>query len=237
MTIRKLFRSLPLAGLSAALVAGALAGCAPLLVGGAAVGTALMVSDRRSSGVQIDDEAIELRSAARLRESFGAGVHANVTSYGRQVLLTGEVPNEATRQRAEQVVRSVENVRSVVNELGVMAPTSLSQRSGDVLITGKVRASLVDASDLQANAFKVVTERGVVYLMGRVTPREADRASAIARQIGGVHKVVRIFEVVAPENLRQDALPAPAAQPAMVAPPAPPAAPATSEGAVVTPVR
>ncbi len=199
MTFR--IQNLPHRALAAALLASTLAGCAPLLVGGAVVGTALMVSDRRTSGAQIDDEAIELRSTSRLQEAFGERAHINATSYNRQVLLTGEVPNEAARQQAEQLVGRVDNVKGLVNELAVMTPTTLPQRSGDLLITGKVRASFVDAADLQANAFKVVTERGVVFLMGRVTQREADRATQIARQINGVQKVVRIFEIVAPAEL------------------------------------
>ena len=242
--------SFPVAALAAALLASTLAGCAPLLVGGAAVGTALMVSDRRSSGAQIDDETIELRSAARLREAFGDRAHINITSYNRQVLLTGEVASEQMKQQAEQIAARVDNVRAVVNELAVMAPTTLPQRSSDALITTKIRASMVDAQDLQANAFKVVTERSTVYLMGRVTPREADRATSIARQIGGVQRVVRIFEVASAEDLRaaglnvpgESGLPkatvAPAATPApaTIAPATQPQPPATG-GAVATPVR
>ncbi len=225
-----------------ALLAGALSGCAPLVIGGAAVGTALMATDRRTSGAQIDDEAIELRSAARLREAFGDRAHVSVTSYNRQVLLTGEVPSEAARAQAEQIVARVDNVRAVVNELAVMPPTTLPQRSSDALVTGKVRASFVDASDLQANAFKVVTERGTVYLMGRVTPREAERGTQIARQVGGVLKVVRIFEIVSPQDLQRTGVaaeqraPAPAPAAAVVAPPPQPA-PAVQGGPVVTPIR
>jgi osmotically-inducible protein OsmY len=240
---RKIVSSFPAATLAAALLATSLAGCAPLIVGGAAVG-ALMVTDRRTSGAQIDDEAIELRSASRLREAFGDRAHLNITSYNRQVLLTGEVPNEAMKQQAEQIVARVDNVRGIVNEVTVMNATSLPQRSNDVLITGKVRASFVDASDLQATAFKVVTERGTVYLMGRVTQREADRATSIARQIGGVQRVVRMFEVMTPEDLRQSGFAAPAgpaATPAAVAPAPAPATTAAPEpapgGAVSTPVR
>lgn len=246
----KLFSSLPLGALAAALLATALAGCAPLIVGGAAVGTALMVTDRRSSGAQIDDEAIELRSTARLREAFGDRAHINVTSYNRQVLLTGEVTSDQVKQQAEQIAARVDNVRAVVNELAVMAPTTLPQRSSDALITTKIRASLVDAQDLQANAFKVVTERSTVYLMGRVTPREADRATSIARQIGGVQRVVRIFEVASAEELRaagvavpgESGVPkatvAPAVTPApATAAPAPSAQPPAGGGAVATPVR
>ena len=218
---------------AAALLGGTLAGCAPLILGGAAVGTALMATDRRTSGAQIDDEAIELRTAMRIREAIGDAIHVNVTSYNRQVLLTGEVPSEAARSRAEQIAGSVDNVRGVVNELAALPPTTVAQRSADLLVTGKVRASFVDASDLQANAFKVVTERGVVYLMGRVTAREAERATSIARTISGVRKVVRMFELLGADDLRQ----APAAAPATVAPaPAAPAQPA-SGGAVTTPIR
>jgi osmotically-inducible protein OsmY len=229
---------LPLGGLAAALLASSLAGCAPLLLGGA-VGTALMVSDRRTSGAQIDDEAIELRAASRLREALGDRVHINVTSYNRQVLMTGEAPTDAMKQQAEQIVARVDNVRSIVNELAVRAPTTLPQRSGDVLITGKVRASFVDAADLQANSFKVVTERGTVYLMGRVTAREAERGTQIARQINGVQRVVRLFDVVSPEDLSQQAAPAPTDSPALApaATQAPPQQQAPVGGAVATPVR
>lgn len=246
---RRFFSSLPVASLAAALLATTLVGCAPLVVGGAAVGSALMVTDRRTTGAQIDDEAIELRASARLREALGDRAHINVNSYNRQVLLTGEVSSDALRQQAEQIVGRVDNVRAVVNELAVMTSTTLPQRSGDVLITGKIRASFVDASDLQANAFKVVTERGNVYLMGRVTPREADRATSIARQINGVQRVVRVFEVVTPEELRASGISVPSggaapatAAPATVAPATAPAAatapPApASGGAIATPVR
>lgn len=236
--MKQRLRSIPLATLAAVVLAGSLSGCA-LLVGGAAVGTVLMASDRRTSGAQIDDEAIELRAAARLREAFGDNTHINVTSYNRQVLMTGEVPSDGARQQAEQIVARVDNVRNIVNELVTMRPTSLAQRSNDVLITGKVRASFVDASDLQANAVKVVTERGTVYLMGRVTPREAERATQIARQIGGVHRVVRIFEVSNPGELPQGSAP-PATVPAGAAPMAPAAAPASglpATPATVSPVR
>lgn len=230
-------RSLSLATLAALVLAGSLSACAPLVVGGAAVGGALMATDRRTSGAQIDDEAIELRSAVRLREALGDRVHLNITSFNRQVLLTGEVPDQATRQRAEQIVAGVDNVRGIVNEVAVMPSTSLTQRSGDVLITGKVRASFVDAQDLQVNAFKVVTERGVVYLMGRVTDREAERATSIARGVGGVNKVVRIFEPVNPADLQ----PAPASTATVAPTPIAPAASGapfrTDSGATVTPIR
>jgi osmotically-inducible protein OsmY len=245
---RKTF-SLPVASLAAALLATSLAGCAPLVIGGAAAGAAIMMNDRRSSGAQIDDETIEMRAASRLSDAFGDRAHVNVSSYNRQVLLTGEVPTEAAKQQAEQLVARVDTVRGVVNELAVMPPTSLTQRSSDTFVTGKVRASFVDASDLQAQAFRVVTERGTVYLMGRVTPREAERGTNIARQIPGVQRVVRIFEVMSPEELRQAGVSVPAGSatpatvaPASTAPAANPAPAVTGEvpaggGAVATPVR
>ncbi|HSV52062.1 MAG TPA: BON domain-containing protein [Burkholderiaceae bacterium] len=187
---------------AAGLVAG-LNACVPLVVGGAAVGAALMVTDRRTSGAQLEDEGIELRSASRLRDSLGDRAHVNVTSYNRQVLLTGEVPTAQDKQTAEQVVSRVENVRSIVNELGVQGHSTLSQRSNDVLTSGKIKAAMVDAKDLQANSFKVVTERGTAYLMGRVTQREANRATEIARGTGGVQKVVRVFEILSEEELQR----------------------------------
>ncbi len=179
-----------------------LSGCAPLMFGGAAVG-ALMASDRRTSGAQIEDEGIELRSASRVRDSLVDRAHVNITSYNRQVLLTGEVPTAQDKQLVEQIVSRVDNVRAIVNELAVLGNTSLAQRSSDSLVTGKVKAAMVDAKDLFANAFKVVTERGTTYLMGRVSQREAERATEIARGTSGVLKVVRIFETVGDEELKQ----------------------------------
>ena len=183
-------------------LAATLSACAPLVIGGAAVG-AMMAFDRRTSGTQIEDESIELRAASRLRDAFSDRAHLNVTSYSRQVLLTGEVPTEQAKQQAEQIVSRVENVTGTINELAVAPPTSLAQRSSDALITGQVKASLVDDSSLSVSAFKVVTERGTVYLMGRVTQREADRATQIARHINGVKRVVRIFEIISEEELRR----------------------------------
>ena len=208
-------RFLPLActALAACALAGALSACAPLVVGGAAVG-ALMVVDRRTPGTVVEDETIELRGASRIRDTLGERAHVNISSYNRQVLLTGEVPSEAAKQQAEQLVGRLENVRTVVNELAVMAPTTLQQRSMDTLVTGKVKASLVDAKDLQANSFRVVTERGTVFLMGRVTQREADRATQLTRTISGVNRVVRIFETISEEDLARLSSQAPASRPA-----------------------
>ncbi|MFT4240643.1 MAG: BON domain-containing protein [Acidovorax sp.] len=194
--------------LAAAALAAGLSACAPLVVGGAVVG-GVMAVDRRTAGTQIEDEGIELRAANRIREALGDRAHVNVTSYNRQALLTGEVPSDQDRQAVERIVSQVENVRSVVNDLAVMPSSTLSQRSNDTFITGKVRASLVDAQDLLASSFKVVTERNIVYLMGRVSQREASRATEVARGVSGVSKVVRVFEIVPEEELRRAAPPAP----------------------------
>ena len=188
------------ATLAACCLAAALAGCAPLVLGGAAMGSMVAV-DRRTSGAQLEDEGIELRASRRVRDTLGDRAHINITSYNRQVLLTGEVPSEADKQTAEQLVSKVENVRAVVNELAVMGSSSLTQRSSDALTTGKVKASLVDDKLLQAGAFKVVTERGTTYLMGLVTPQEAERATNLARTVGGVQRVVRVFELISPDDL------------------------------------
>ena len=187
--------------LAATALAAALTACAPLLIGGAVVGSVIAI-DRRTAGTQVEDEGIEFRALNRL-EALGDRAHINVTSYNRQALLTGEVASAQDRQAAEQIVAKVENVRSVVNDLAVMPASSLSQRSNDTFITGKVRASLVDAQDISANSFKVLTERNVVYLMGRVSQRESKRATDIARGVAGVAKVVRVFEIISDEELRR----------------------------------
>jgi osmotically-inducible protein OsmY len=198
-----------LAGLSALLSVQLLSGCAAVVVGSAVVGGTLVATDRRTSGIQLEDEGIELRANNRIRETVLERAHVNVTSYNRQVLLTGEVPTEADKQRVQEAVSRVENVRSIVNELGVMPNSSLGQRSSDSLVTGRVKAAMVDAKDLYANAFKVVTERGVTYMMGRVTQREATRATEIASTASGVQRVVRVFEIISEEEL-QRMLPQPA---------------------------
>jgi osmotically-inducible protein OsmY len=171
--------------LVAASLAGALSACAPIVVGGAVMGS-LVATDRRTSGAQLEDEGIELRAASRIRDNLGERGHINVNSYNRRVLLTGEVPSAQDKQLVEQIVTRVDNVQLVVNELAVLGNTSLTQRSADTLVTGRIKAAMVDSRDLFANAYKVVTERGTTYLMGRVTQREADRATEIARSTPGV---------------------------------------------------
>lgn len=178
-----------------------LSACAPVMLAGFA-GTAMVASDRRTSGTQLEDETIELRGSARIRDALGERAHVNITSYNRQVLLSGEVATERDKQIVEGLLEKLENVKSVVNELSIMQPTSLSSRSNDLLLSAKVKASLVDSRDLFANAFKVVVERGTVYVMGRVTQREATSATNVIRNVNGVNKVVRLFDIISEEELR-----------------------------------
>lgn len=200
----------------AACLGGVLSACAPVVLGSAAMGV-LVATDRRTSGAQLEDEGIQLRAAGRIRENVGDRVHVNINSYNRQVLLTGEVPTAQVKLLVEQLVSRVENVRAIVNELGVMGNSTLTQRSSDALATGRVKASMVDAKDLFANSFKVITERGTTYLMGRVTQREANRATDITRSTGGVQRVVRVLEIITDEEL-QRTLPQQPLQPATAAP-------------------
>jgi osmotically-inducible protein OsmY len=183
-----------------------LSGCAPLVVGAAVVGGAMVVTDRRSSGAQVDDEVIEVKANGRIGETLpGDNVRINTTSYNRMVLLTGEVPNAADKTTAEQVVARIDNVVSVVNELTVGPPNSFNEKTKAAFISTKVKASFVDAKDVFANQIKVVTHRGVVYLMGRVTEREAARAAEIARGVSGVVKVVKVFEILSEAELANTA--------------------------------
>lgn len=206
MTVRH-FRSNTLRAASALLVAlmlgGGLSACAPIVVGGAAVGSVLIATDRRTSGAQIDDEGIELKAASRINDAFGDRIRVNVTSYNRRVLLIGDVPSEKVREQVVKIVSQIDNVQQIVDELLLQISPSLTQRAADSLITGRVKASMVDASDIYANAFKVVTERGTTYLMGRVTQREADRATEISRATPGVMRVVRVLEIISEEELQQ----------------------------------
>jgi osmotically-inducible protein OsmY len=200
-------------GAAAALLGAALAGCAPLLLGGAMVGGGLVVTDRRTTGIQLEDEGIERRAAARARELATLG-HISVTSYNRVLLITGEVPTEADKVAVGEALAKGENVKSVVNELGIGPNSSPGSRTTDAFLITKVKATLVDAKDVQANAYKVVVERAVVFLMGRVTEREANRGADLARSVTSVQKVVRVFEILSEEelaNLGRSSTPAAAA--------------------------
>jgi len=184
-----------------ALAAVAMQGC-ELAVLGAAGGAAAysIVEDRRSSGVQIDDETIQLRAQNRVSERFGDKAHVTVTSFNRMALLTGEAPEEAIRDEIGRIVQSVPNVRGITNEVQIAIPTPRASRINDEVITTKVKGRLIDSGKANPVHVKVVTEAGVVYLMGVVTDREAEDAVEIARTTGGVRKVVKIFDYCTPGN-------------------------------------
>jgi osmotically-inducible protein OsmY len=178
-----------------------LQGCVGVLAG-SAVGAALATADRRTLGAQTDDKAIGLKAELSVPKITGSDGHVNVNSYNRKVLLTGEVKDAAMKEAVEREVRAVDGVISVVNELEIAPPTSYTARSNDAIITGRVKSGLVEMKTISATSFKVVTERSVVYLLGRVTQREAALAADIARGTSGVQKVVKIFEYITEDELK-----------------------------------
>jgi osmotically-inducible protein OsmY len=184
--------------IAATLLAGNLAGCVPVVAGGAAAG-GLMAADRRTSGAYVEDQEIEIKGEKRISEKLGDKIHVNVTSFNRNVLITGEAIDEASKQTAESIVKEIENVRSVTNELIIGGASSLSSRSNDSYITSKVKARMLSENRFPTNYVKVVTEDSTVYLMGMVTRKEAEDAVEIARGTEGVQKVVKVFEYVVVE--------------------------------------
>jgi osmotically-inducible protein OsmY len=190
-----------LAALTIALSGVLASGCVPLIVGGVATGV-LVADDRRTSGTVVDDQSIELRLANDISTQFGKVSNTNLTSYNRVVLITGEATTEQVRAGIEKLVRAYPNVRHVQNEMQVAGPSTLTARSNDSFITGRVKARIVDNQArgkdprVQANHVKVITEASVVYLMGLVTAAEADQAADIARTTSGVTRVVRVFELI-----------------------------------------
>ena len=196
--------------LLATLLAATVSACAPLVVGGAVAGAAIVATDRRSSGAQLDDQAIELRAANRIRDQLGNRARVSVTSYNRRVLLTGEVASERDKALVQEIVGQVDNVTTVFNELDITNSPTLTERAADTVLTGRVKAALLDEKKLVANAFKVVSERGTVFLMGRVTQAEADQATQIARNTKGAQRVVRVLEILTAEEIARTQVVAPA---------------------------
>lgn len=202
------------AALCVSLAASALlGGCAPLVIG-SAVTAGVVAVDRRTSGAHLEDQAIEFKAAAAFRENLADGYHINANSYNRQVLLTGEVATAQEKAKAEQLVRLLPNVRNVFNELAVGPRSSMTQRSNDTLITGRVRSRVVGTDHLPSNSMKITTERSVVYLQGLATPREAELATEVARTTTGVEKVVRLFEHISEAELKESQADRQARQPA-----------------------
>ena len=174
-----------------------LSGCALLVAAGvvSGVGTGVAMShDRRTSGIFVEDEGIELKSSRRISERYGSNAHINVTSYNRNVLLTGEAPSNGAKADISNLVKDVEHVRNVINEINVGPTSTFASRSSDTLITSKVKGRFIDGGKFQVNHVKVVTENGVVYLLGLVNRKEADSAVEIAGSTSGVRKVVKVFE-------------------------------------------
>jgi osmotically-inducible protein OsmY len=180
-------------------VVGGLGGCAatPLAMGGAAAAGGVIANDQRTTGAFVEDEAIELKAAHRIRAEIGEEVNASVTSLNRIALLTGQAPTEELRARAEAIVKSVQNVRRVYNEMEIGGPSSLSTRASDTLLTTRVKVALLRSQEEGFDALdvKVVTEKGVVYLLGIVDKQSAAIAVDRARKVPGVLKVVKVFEM------------------------------------------
>ena len=188
-------RLLPLACLALVVAAGPLVvGCAAIVIGATVGAGTLVAMDRRSTGIRAGDQVIESNVAKAVGSRWDSGVHLNVTSYDGKVLLTGEVPTPAVRDEIEQLAKSTEYVRAVTNELVVGPEAGLGARTQDTYITSKVKARLVEARRLDANNVKVVTERGVVYLMGLVSPDEGSAAAEVAASTSDVVRVVKMFE-------------------------------------------
>lgn len=169
--------------------------CVPVVVGGAAAGGA-MAADRRSSGAYIEDQEIELKAGKAIDDELKSNVHANVTSYNRHVLITGEVSSDANKAKAESLVKPIQNVNSINNQLVVGPNSSISKRANDTYITSKVKTNFLTANKFSANYVKVVTENGTVFLLGLVTRKEGNDAAEIASGTSGVSKVVKVFEYI-----------------------------------------
>ena len=230
-----------------------LAGCFPVVATGVVTG-ALSVSDRRTTGAQAEDQAIEIKAFNRFRERFKSSqISLSVVSFNRIALVTGYVPDEATKAEAARLVSSIENVRNSLHEVVVGLPPSIRTYGSDTILTTRVKASMLEAKDLQAQVIKVYTESSTVFLMGIVTEREANRAADIASRVSGVRRVVRAFETISEADLSRMQLQTggnnPAAGPPKSTPPSsgsvpnPPSAggaaaiPTNDGNAVVTPIR
>jgi osmotically-inducible protein OsmY len=209
-----------LAAVAAALV---LPSCAPLVIGAVAAGTAVVVTDRRSTGAQLDDKTIQVRVANDLSEALkGNDIHINVNSYERRVLLTGEVSSEAVKAQAGTVAARSKDVRMVNNELIIAKPSTFGERTEDNTLGLRVRAALTNTREVAFNSIDIVTERRTIYLMGAVTQKEADVAAHVASRVPGVKQVVKLFDVASAGTATAPAAPAPVtAAPAATAPVSP----------------
>lgn len=174
--------------------------CFPLMAGGVVM-TGFVAVDRRTSGAMLEDQAIEVKTSTRIRDVLGERVHITVTSYNRKVLLTGEAPDAKDKEQAGEIAKNIDNVASVWNEVGVTSITTLTERTNDLVAAGRIKADLIDAKDLFSNAYKIVVERGAVYVMGRITAREAKRVASVISGVTGVKKVVLVHETITEDEL------------------------------------
>ncbi|CAH2791270.1 MAG: 21 kDa hemolysin precursor [uncultured Paraburkholderia sp.] len=195
---KTLVRTVLVVGFAAGLFA-TLQGCF-LAVAGAAGGGALMATDRRTLGAQTEDREIQVKALAQISQNLPDSAHVNVTVFNRRVLLTGEVAGDASKQRAESIVRGLNNVNTIVNELAIMPASSFSSRTNDTYLETRVKTALIAEKDISANDFKVVAERGSVYLMGLVTMDEGNRSADVASRVPGVTQVVKVFQYIQPQE-------------------------------------
>jgi len=199
--------------IGSAAMAATLQGCLPVMVGGTVMG-AMTATDRRSLGSQADDTAIVLKAEGRAMKITGDQGRVTVNSFNRHVLITGEVKDEKMKADVEQQIKTIDGVKQIENDLEIAPVSSLSLRSNDLVISSKVKAAIVDTKDLYLSAFKVHTDRGVVYLMGRVTQREGKLAAEVARNAASkIKKVVKLFEYITEDDLKELAPRPPAEQP------------------------
>jgi len=228
---RSLARPLLLAAELAA-CAAVLSACGPILVGGAAATTAVVATDRRTTGIQLEDQNIAFKVESNMAQRFGDTARINAMSYQGKVLLTGDAPDETVRSQAAEIASKIENVRSVVNQVAVRPVATFSQRSNDTWISSKVRTALINTKGVPSRTIDITTDHGVVYLMGKVTATEGNYAAAAAANVGGVARVVKLFEIMTPEEAAalaasqkggEASSSAPLTKPSD-APPAPPAA-------------
>jgi len=201
-----LLRTLTRLGAAAACLVS-LAGCGAMFVGAAAT-TAMVAADRRSTGEQVDDKTIELKVSQEMRRAFPQDeIRINNNSYGGQVLLTGDVPNEQIRSQAQAAAGKVDKVRSVVNQLRIGDITPFSVRTNDSWLSSKVLTALISTRDVPTRTISITTERGTIYLQGKVTRDEGLRAATVASQVSGVNRVVTLFQYVSPESLNDTLVP------------------------------
>lgn len=190
-----------------------LSACAPLVVGGAAATTAVVITDRRTSGAQLEDQNIAFKAEYQISQKLGDAARINAVSYNGLVLLTGDAPSEAAKAQATEIARGIQHVKSVVNQMNVGPAASFGTRSNDTWLTSKVKTALLNTKYVPSATIVVTTDRSVVYLLGMVTEAEGNYAATAASQVGGVAKVVKLFQIISREEAVRLSGPASASTP------------------------